>query len=502
MIEFQDGDGLVFWDKYKVASITPEYRNRWRGVKDDGSVAHRPSPPPPGPWALLGDSLVWPGLLRPCPQGWLDPANFLLPAGQLPDLQPPPPQPDIPGLDCRRFEIYALQSHEGIHCVWQTDQGPVIWKYHRSSKACQLMPELIKIRTGLYLNPRRLSRISQDSCNYYIEMDNGQVFTSTKLNKGLPQRFGLPNLVQLEPRAPHFYSKNYLLRDWPIDLARASGKELRNLFDSPRKLIAHLIWQRLRYRQLGIVREWADSYRDFWYEVVSPALYRAGFLKAEGRRWRAPEFVEATPDTDADPTSASQLYMLLFQVMDRFIEAHQLFTFYEFGFKEPRPDCRRIGSLRPDVILVTEKESLAPYGLRLHEEFGISLRMLGSQSPLIGSEYFVRALAPLVKGPVRVIAYVDYDTGGWIVGRGFAKQLQLFGLPVERVDYLIRQDCFSAEEKRLYAHPCAMSSPEHITKTKNWVKESGGIDGKPLGIHADIVKPYERVRELLLPLLG
>ena len=66
---------------------------------------------------------------------------------------------------------------------------------------------------------------------------------------------------------------------------------------------------------------------------------------------------------------------------------------------------------------------------------------------------------------------------------------------------LICQECFTAEEKRLYAHPCSASSPAHATKTRNWVRESG-IDGKALGIHSDHVRPYERVRELFVKVLG
>ena len=88
------------------------------------------------------------------------------------------------------------------------------------------------------------------------------------------------------------------------------------------------------------------------------------------------------------------------------------------------------------------------------------------------------------------------------MGHAFVKQMELFGLAVGGLDFLIRQESFTAEEKRLYAHPCAASNPAHVTKTRNWVRESGGIDGKPLGIHSDHVRPYERVRELFVKLLG
>jgi len=108
----------------------------------------------------------------------------------------------------------------------------------------------------------------------------------------------------------------------------------------------------------------------------------------------------------------------------------------------------------------------------------------------------------VVTGPVRVVAYVDYDTGGWIIGHAFVKQLRNLGVSVSQVDFLIREECFTAEEKHLYAHPCSMSTPAYRTKTLGWLKEGGGLDGKPMGIHSNHVQPYERVRDLCLQLLS
>jgi len=56
------------------------------------------------------------------------------------------------------------------------------------------------------------------------------------------------------------------------------------------------------------------------------------------------------------------------------------------------------------------------------------------------------ALGQAGVGSVRILAYVDYDPAGWIIGRAVAKQLELFGLAAPRVDFLIRQDCFTPRE--------------------------------------------------------
>lgn len=44
----------------EIASLTPVYPNRTRIVLADGTVAHRPGPPPPGPWVPLHHSWVNP----------------------------------------------------------------------------------------------------------------------------------------------------------------------------------------------------------------------------------------------------------------------------------------------------------------------------------------------------------------------------------------------------------------------------------------------------------
>jgi len=90
--------------------------------------------------------------------------------------------------------------------------------------------------------------------------------------------------------------------------------------------------------------------------------------------------------------------------------------------------------------------------------------------------------------------------GGWAIAQASADQLADQGLVVESVDYLIRQDSFNPEEKRLFSHPCKMGSAAHKTKVAGWLARGGGIDGQPRGIYANHVQPYGRVRQLFVDL--
>jgi len=442
----------------------------------------------------LGEALVLPQYLLVTPEGLKDPAAFLHEMAELSPVPEPPPLPPIEGVDCPRLQIYALLRYKR-GCVWKTDGGDVIWKSMRAPEASLRLPELVMVRRGIYVNRDRIARIRHTYIDYLVTLDNGVIYRVRKRNKELPERFGFTTLSHLEPYNPGFFG-NYALRDWPFELALCGPEVLRGLFSSARHLIANLAYQRLRYRQQGDAREWADSYRGFWYSWVKHTLYHAGFLGDGDLSWPAPEFPDET--FQRSTSAAQKMYYLVFDVFAALVDTYRLFTFEEFGFVEPKPEFRRIGTVRPEVILVTEKGEFMDWALRLHQEFGVSLRMLSSQPSIIGTEFFAKALRPHVTGPVRVIAYVDYDVGGWIIARAFAKQLEDQGFEVERVDFLIKGDTFTAEEKRLHAKPLATTTAGHRTKARLWFAETNGVDGKMLGIQADHIKPYARLRGLFL----
>ena len=497
MLPLEDSDSIVFWNEYDIASLMPEHRGRWRAVHFDGKVAHHPGPLPPGPWIPLGGGLVLPQLLQTGPLGPHDGADFLFPQEELAPVPEREPLPDIEGIACPRHQVYALMKHKQLGCLWKTDQGDVVWNRPRAPKACLLMPEMVFLKKGLYVNRNRIWRVRHDYFTYFVVLDNGQTFKVSK-QTDLAERLGLTSVMHLEPYCPAFYG-NYTLRDWPFELASASPEQLRKLFDSPRQLIGHLIYQRLRYRQLGIQREWADSYRGFWYDWVKHTLFHAGFLSGDQLEIPMPEFGDQIRTRKV--SEPEKMYHLMFQVFDFFVQDNGLFTFEEFGFVEPRPEFRRIGTTRPEIILLTEKTAYQARALQLHEEFGVSLRMLASQPPLVATEFFAKALQPHLNGPVRIIAYVDYDVGGWIIARAFAKQLEFYGIEVSRVDFLIRGETFTPEEKRLHAKPLALATATHRTKAQLWFAETNGVDGQMLGIQADHVQPYQRLRDLFAALL-
>jgi hypothetical protein len=286
LIEFQGPEGIEFWSPHAVASLMPEFRNWWRGVRADGRVAHRPTPPPPGPYFEYFGGYVNPRWLSSQADGWKDPGDYTFPPAVLPDPAVEPPSPVLPELGLPAIQVYALTKVTGKkHVIWHTDSGELLWEHCDLEKSAGLHPDLFFLRQNVHLNRRRLFQIrSNKGFRRFFRLDNGVEFSVSSSTAPLAaKRLGLPNLLQLEPSCSERFG-DYQLRDWPVELARASRAFLRQHFKSPRQLIGNLIWQRFRYRLAGLTRRWSASYRDFWYDVVAHVLFRAGFLEAEEAR--------------------------------------------------------------------------------------------------------------------------------------------------------------------------------------------------------------------------
>lgn len=498
MIELQDDEGLIFFPPERIASLCPDYGGRWRAVLEDGRVAHRPTPAE-GPWPRLGEVQVTPWLLQRGAEGWRDPAGFLLPSGEPGEMALAAPLPQLAELPCPRGEIWGLRGLGGYDCVWLSDGGEIVQKRFRASQAAALLPEMVKVSAGQYVNRLRLQRIWYRGVACLLTTDHGQVLRIRNQDTvaAFAARMGLSDLTYLQPCRQELYGAD-MLRDWPFELLRAPAEQLRAHFTTPRRLISNVIWQRFRSRSGygGVLStSTADSYRGLLYELA-PVLHRAGFLSARVLRelGLAAEIQEDGASRAA--LSSAKLRILLYGIMEHLVADGRFFSFRQFGFADREPERRRVGNRLPQVILVAEKASLWDAAGLLAEELGLSLLLLDGAPSLLAMEYFAEQLPP--GGTLRVLAYVDYDPGGWLTGHAVGKHLRFYGHECAATRFLIRGEDFSAEEKELYARPCSSNGPGQRTKTRLWVEESGGLDGEARGVHADHVRPLSRVRGLLL----
>jgi len=363
----------------------------------------------------------------------------------------------------------------GKQACWTTDLGPVNWPEFTADQVAGRHPDLIKLGRNRYLNRRRIFRILMAGHYAQLVLDNGHVETVRLLYFNSQELLGLPNLVHLEPRCAGLY-RSVNLRDWSYELARASAERLQADFATARELIGNLIWQAYRYRDRGIVTEYGDNHRRFFYDPLTTTLNRAGFGQRRGH------------------------YVVFEELFSQFVARDRFFTPRDFGFRDPAPHLRHIGSTRPQLLLVVEKDTVLEQAQQLAAEFGISYVVLGGKPSLTASQYLAEALQPY--GPVVVLALVDYDPGGWITGSSQVDHLRQFGLTV-RGDavYLVIPKLFSAEEIDLYALPCKTRPPRVAAEVAAWLVKSGGIGGEPLSLLADNLSP-ERLRERVTQVLA
>ena len=454
MVVFQDGQGLVFYPPCQIAAVTPTFPGRWRVVACDGTVGYCWKAPE-GPWVPLGESRVAPQFLVDGMDsgGWdhgsssLEPVIFEPPAGD--------------------DSIWAWRKGE-----WLTDSGPVAADIPEE-EVLRRHPEMRLARGGFYFNRRRLRRLLRASgSDVTLVFDNGeQQLVRFEGLDVLRESLGLDDLFCLGN--PDLWT--YHVRDFPFELNACDGDRLRQLFPELRELIANFLWQAIAYRRLGLDLDYGTQIRGFWYHPLSPAVFRAGFI------------------TRRDKEAARLIYE---ELLGKLIGEQRLFDYSDLGFEEEQAHFRHYGSL--PVVLMVEKESLLKRVAGVLD-LGVCVVCTGGTPRLISSEYFAKGLLRVHSGPVLVIAYVDYDPGGWWAARTLVKHLRRFGVECAlEPRYLVSPERFTAQELGLYTMPLDEDDP----RAEGWFAETGGIGGERRVIYANSLRPAERVRAALVEMLG
>ena len=474
VLAFQDRDGLLFYRADQIATLTPEYRGRWRAVTAAGEVVHRPGRPRLS-WPRLGSSLVNPGLLRAVGNGWEDPGEFRYEGDPGPAFEPLC-WPEVPGLSLSQLEFWGVEVQADGQTVWRTDRGPVASPV-AAGQLAELHPRLICCGKQWWINPDRLRRLRRQLGKYEVILDNGEVLVTLsrapvhRLISGL----GLKNPDRLGDAPCLLTERN--LREYPTELDVTSGPQLRKWFQTPRQALSNIIYQTVRYRQQGKVLDgYGTEHSGYLYKPVFSVMVRAGFWKSE-----------------AALRMDLKLRAEFESVVNDLIGRDRLFTYQDLGFLDD-PARRHIGDRRPEIVLVFEKTGFRGYAEELSRRYGVSYILTGGLPKLLESEFLAAALARVVRGPVRIIAFTDFDPGGWVVAEALAEQLLRYGAQIIAPGaYLVRAEGFTREELELFAFDCPMGNASAKTLALNWTKRSGGIDGKPRGMHANHFKPLERV---------
>lgn len=258
------------------------------------------------------------------------------------------------------------------------------------------------------------------------------------------------------------------IADVAQDLRQLSATELRERFAfassgkiNATRVIKNLIWQAYTAIRDGRRASIAGNLRSFWYTDIKPVLSRLG-VAVEGRR-------------------ATEL------VYDAFVELvmrHHLFHYRDLGFLDEGAQTRAVGQTNGTVILFAEKDGRFALVREIAQAYDATALALGGYPSSLATEYLVHAMqhaGVLAERPaLQLFAVVDYDPSGYWIAREFVAQLHAFGVQEVTLHPLMRPERLTTEQVALGRYTLPKGS-----KTTNWVRETGGIDGEPDGLEAD-----------------
>ena len=262
------------------------------------------------------------------------------------------------------------------------------------------------------------------------------------------------------------------IADYAQDLRQLSAVELLALFAftssgklNATRVIKNLIWQAYTAIRDGRRPPIAGNLRSFWYTDIKPVLSRLA-VPVEGRR-------------------ATEL------VYDAFVELvtrHHLFHYRDLGFLDEGAQTRAVGQANGTVILFAEKDGRFALVRDIAQASDATALALGGYPSSLATEYLVYALqhaGVLAARPaLQLFSVVDYDPSGYWIAREFAAQLHAFGVQEVTLHPLIRPERLTTAQVALGRYTLPTGS-----KTTNWVRETGGIDGEPYGLEADAFPP-------------
>jgi hypothetical protein len=178
-------------------------------------------------------------------------------------------------------------------------------------------------------------------------------------------------------------------------------------------------------------------------------------------------------------------------VYDAFVELvtqHRLFHYRDLGFLDEGAQTRAVGQTNGTVILFAEKDGRFALVRDIAQASDATALALGGYPSSLATEYLVHALQQagvLAERPaLQLFAVVDYDPSGYWIAREFAAQLHAFGVQEVTLHPLIRPERLTTEQVALGRYALPKGS-----KTTNWLRETGGIDGEPYGLEADAFPP-------------
>lgn len=289
----------------------------------------------------------------------------------------------------------------------------------------------------------------------------------------------------------------------------AEGPQITTIDDS--RLIRSFVWQSYLMIKAKELKPLQGNLRSFWYRELRPFFKNNDLLETdEGPPVIVDSIKDIFPEEDFwSETSKDiksfvgllkgtgvgrELYIVdkMSKIFDKFV-LNGFFRFQdEFKFQDPRESFRIIGRKKPRLIFFTEKEGLFWFCQEIAKKYGISAVASHGEPGYLTMEYFSDALKEHGVRSVEIASLTDYDPWGYNIADGFGEKMAhpIFGFKVKNA-HLTALNLFTKEKIDYAKRDLTKVSPSKKKQVDEWMKITGGIDGKPYGMHVDLADLFK-----------
>jgi hypothetical protein len=221
--------------------------------------------------------------------------------------------------------------------------------------------------------------------------------------------------------------------------------------------------------------------KSFWYRKLARALERLGRMESQG---------------GLSVTNASGRQRYLLKTMEDCFEQLFLKEFFHYRGLDVfnhRESFRLMGRNEKRHLFYTEKEGLFWFCQLVHGLHSCHAFASRGSATWLDIDYLVEAIQKLSVRKLFVAALTDYDPWGVFIAKQMKRKLEdpRFGFRQVKISILTDLDLFDPEviqrEKRylLEGHGDPKDPINQIVQ--RWIKNGGGINGEPYGMHVDNV---------------
>lgn len=296
-------------------------------------------------------------------------------------------------------------------------------------------------------------------------------------------------------------AKKLTYRTLPTNLFSLPDQEVKRQLSGLNyaQVIRSIVLYEVNAIRAGEVRE-VRTLRGLWYKLIKPILSRSGRLNELGKNNKPVDWNRYLSD-------------YLTELVDAGITSYEELSIID-GSRERRPaaqvdaqlvDVTMIGGHYPWVILFTEKNTIWPIVENIASLYGVSAISGKGEPSNACSENITRAIinseAYKAAQPEALIllALTDYDPSGY----------DIYNAQVDQITTAARNYDGELGKLKQVIHKRIGITPDQLTpaelgansyepKDQNlakWFKETGGINGQPLGLELDSLET-SRIRAM------